>query len=937
MQVLEDRMLLTTGIFRASDIVAASGDAMPADNNGNFNGNFDWFLEPPTLNNAGQAIFEGREAYGPQGLYWASATQPITLIIRHGQEVPASFNVAPGATFDSPVGGISLAFNDNGQTVFDTAIDADGTVGDRQSYIGSTTENMALISSYANALNNSGQIAFGTINDIAVDDGIIFRTDASGNLVQIVREGDAIPFFTSPDTFTGFGFPAINESGQVAFVGATGVSGFGAGNLDGIYVGDGTTLKTIAQEGAVFNQASGERFSSGGGSTGELSSKTGLISINNNGEVAFSSGVDDGNILTGEPISIFVGSGATTVGGTLVVRKVISDGASIGNGETLLYEGGTTLLNEKGDVVFRGKSQVFEGFTLVSSVETIFIADSNGNIKQVARDGQSAPGGGTFYGLVSSEVALNDCGQLGFTAGIDTNSDGIKDEEGLFFYDEILGLKEIVRTGDLINGSEIFSIEFAANDRPKKDGLNNKGQVAFTYQLGPGLNDPYGIAIVSVADRSNCASPVISSSIAGYTNGNWWVSSPDASGNYTTSQWASGQTSPVKVLKGDFNGDGLQDVAAWLPNGEWQVGLANSVDKTFTFQKWTRWRTSGIKEIQVGDFNGDGRDDIAGLFKRGSKGDWWVAQSDGTRFVATKWGTYGNYNGIATVVTGDFDGTSRDDIAVMASNGRWWIYASQGSSFNVSSWTKWKITSGVNNLLVGDFDGNGKDDIAGLFGTGIYRNWWVGLSTGSSFANRKWSTWKVSTSLDGVVAGDFNGDGATDIAGFFSKRDWWVGLADTNTNKFVNQKWATWSLVLNEQLADIQVGSSNGDSNADIFARREDGRWIALESTGTAFSTRTLTRWSSTANWQNVQIGRFYRPAIGAAAAPAAFTVEPDSKPQEDTVNTSRWVSPKENTNSERRTIPKQQSVLVRSEEELNTENFEVFGSAALLDLLHAV
>ncbi len=430
------------------------------------------------------------------------------------------------------------------------------------------------------------------------------------------------------------------------------------------------------------------------------------------------------------------------------------------------------------------------------------------------------------------------------------------------------------------------------------------------------------------------------SSIAGYVNGNWWVSSPDASGNYSTSRWGSGQTNPVKVLNGDFNGDGLQDIAAWLPNGQWRVGLANA-NKTFTFQRWTTWRTNDIKEIQVGDFNGDGKDDIAGLFKRGSKGDWWIAQSDGTRFVATNWGTYGNYDAIASVAIGDFDRTGRDDIAVMASSGRWWIYTSQGDSFTVRSWTKWNMANGVNNILVGDFNRDGRDDIAGLFGTGLNRSWWVALSNGYWFTNQHWARWTVSTSLEGVVAGDFNGDGATDIAGLFNQRSWWVSLANTTTNRFDNQYWATWTFASNG-LSDIQVGSSNGDSRADIFARRDNGRWSVLQSTGASFDTRTIARWSSTASWQHVQIGAFYNPSAS-PALPAARTTGfladgVNNESQKESVNITRWVALKENAMTALKQSSKKGSLAESAKQpEASLETYEAFGSSRLLDLLYRV
>ena len=62
------------------------------------------------------------------------------------------------------------------------------------------------------------------------------------------------------------------------------------------------------------------------------------------------------------------------------------------------------------------------------------------------------------------------------------------------------GLKEIVQAGDELDGSTISEIYFAGNDSNNAlenngDGLNNNGQVAFSFELE---NGNQGVAVVEV-------------------------------------------------------------------------------------------------------------------------------------------------------------------------------------------------------------------------------------------------------------------------------------------------------------------------------------------------------------------------------------------------------------------------------------------------------
>jgi hypothetical protein len=77
---------------------------------------------------------------------------------------------------------------------------------------------------------------------------------------------------------------------------------------------------------------------------------------------------------------------------------------------------------------------------------------------QIVRKGQAAPNGnGSFYSLHLNPV-VNEAGQVVFQAFM-RNSDGVfTGNQGLYFFDDSLGLVEVARTGDAFLGSTITSI-----------------------------------------------------------------------------------------------------------------------------------------------------------------------------------------------------------------------------------------------------------------------------------------------------------------------------------------------------------------------------------------------------------------------------------------------------------------------------------------------
>lgn len=203
-----------------------------------------------------------------------------------------------------------------------------------------------------------------------------------------------------------------------------------------------------------------------------------------------------------------------------------------------------------------------------------------------------------------------------------------------------------------------------------------------------------------------------------------------------------------------------EDRAASIPSdiigrdanaGYWYVSQTNADGTAFDIHGDVsgRWSpSSDWQDVVTGDFNGDGKTDIAG---RGN-GSWWIAISDGGRFInhlAARWSPTATWE---DVVTGDFNGDGRADIAGRA-NGKWWVARSIGSKFVNELWATWSTSTTWLNVMVGDFN---RDGIADIVGRAEHTDvWWVGLSNGLSFTNKKWDSWGYDLDWVDVTIGIF--------------------------------------------------------------------------------------------------------------------------------------------------------------------------------------
>lgn len=290
-----------------------------------------------------------------------------------------------------------------------------------------------------------------------------------------------------------------------------------------------------------------------------------------------------------------------------------------------------------------------------------------------------------------------------------------------------------------------------------------------------------------------------------------------------------------KLMTGDFNGDGRNDILVRDSTaGEWKVILNanngfNMENRDYSWLK--NWAVGDSYIAFTGDFNGDGKSDL--LVWNPDTGNWQIALSDGTRFIPHRGRGDGCWlknwaKGNAWVpLVGDFDGDGKSDIVVWNwVSGDWQVALSDGEKFipckdGKCSWLKpW--ARGENFIpYVGDFNGDGMDDLlAWNYKTG---DWQVALSLGDGFttefgtSERRWlKNWAVGDKWVPLI-GDFNNDGKDDILVLELSTGGWQ-LAVSAGRRFDMQRVERREgMAVNLNYKNTLVGDFDGDGSYEVL------------------------------------------------------------------------------------------------------------------------
>jgi FG-GAP-like repeat len=310
----------------------------------------------------------------------------------------------------------------------------------------------------------------------------------------------------------------------------------------------------------------------------------------------------------------------------------------------------------------------------------------------------------------------------------------------------------------------------------------------------------------------------------------------DAAADFAS--WA--QTPNVQVLVGDFNGDGHMDLALTGGAGWATIPVAfSNGDGTFRVTNqgapdFPGWAQGANVRVLVGDFNGDGRADLALVGGAG-----WAtvpvafSNGDGTFRITNQgvpnfpsWAQAPNVK----VLAGDFNGDGRTDLAL--TGGPAWAtipvaFSNGDGTFNVTnqgvpSFPAWAQGANVQ-VHLGDFNRDGRTDLA-LTGGAAWTTLPVAFSNGNGTFNvtnqgvAAFPGWAQGANVR-VHLGDFNRDGRTDLA-LTGGAGWaTVPVAFSNgdgTFSVTNQPAGDFPSWADTAGVKVLVGDFNGDGRTDL-------------------------------------------------------------------------------------------------------------------------
>lgn len=272
------------------------------------------------------------------------------------------------------------------------------------------------------------------------------------------------------------------------------------------------------------------------------------------------------------------------------------------------------------------------------------------------------------------------------------------------------------------------------------------------------------------------------------TPGKVWVALSNGAGfapasqPWNTDDFCSGFYDVCRL--GDVNADGKDDLIEFSrQTQEGVVFVERSNGSSFgPLEVWNGYFCYGSQWCDVGDYNGDGLTDVA-AFTRASSGSTSpvdVALSNGGSFVYA--GIWHNYFCTAGewCESADVNGDGKDDIITFAkSSGKVYVELSLGYQFGdrqapADQWQNF-FCPGTEICDVGDFNGDGKDDIISFLRSDYpnnqvtYGDVYVGLSQGSAgaggFISQKWNEY-FCISQETCATGYVNADNKKDIVAF---------------------------------------------------------------------------------------------------------------------------------------------------------------------------
>lgn len=359
------------------------------------------------------------------------------------------------------------------------------------------------------------------------------------------------------------------------------------------------------------------------------------------------------------------------------------------------------------------------------------------------------------------------------------------------------------------------------------------GFLSFGLQGATGDFNGDGILDIAVANPAGCETGVCWRAGATALLG-------DLKGHFVPAATADlGDTlqASVSIAAADFNGDGILDLAAGSSADKSVTILLGNGDGTFT-AKSTVPSGGAFPALAVADFNGDGIPDLAILNTTANIVTLFLGNGDGTFTAAATTPPSAGANP-AAIAVGDFNGDGIADLAIANNNPSGTLTILLGNGDGTFTAAPSPTTgSGPDSIATGDFNSDGILDLAVANANDGTLTILLGNGDGT-FAPAPGSPFPSQTQTASlIVVGDFNGDGKVDLVvrNIFGNAALALGHGDGTFT------------VVPEYTDFLAAGDANGDGTTDLIGPGD----VAFAVTQTATASTTGVALPPGSGFQNV-------------------------------------------------------------------------------------